>query len=155
LIVRQATEADIEPLAQLWHEGWHDAHAAFSPAEILKVRTIESFAERLAAAPSDTFVLGSPDSPIGFFMLRSGELKSFYVARSARCSGAATTLLAAAEAEFARRGIARPWLACGIENLRAARFYEKWGWRNVGVQVNRVTTTGGMIAVQVWRFEKE
>jgi GNAT superfamily N-acetyltransferase len=156
--VRIAERGEIDHLARLWHEGWHDAHASFAPAEVVKARTVESFAERLAAALPDTFVMGRADPlgspPAGFFMLKGDQLKSFYVARAERGSGAAATLLAAAEAELARRGFDRPWLACGIGNDRAARFYEKCGWRNAGVRAYGSVTKGGVVEVQVWRFEK-
>lgn len=32
---RDAEEADIDPLAKLWYEGWLDAHAGIVPAEAL------------------------------------------------------------------------------------------------------------------------
>jgi hypothetical protein len=64
------------------------------------------------------------------------------------------TLMAAAETELARRGGRPPWLACGIGNDRAARFYQKAGWRNAGKVPYGSVTSGGKVEVMVWRFER-
>lgn len=156
--IKEAKQADIPALARLWHEGWHDGHGAFSPLALVAARTEASFAERLAGALPEIFVLGEADipdaPPAGFFLLRGDELYQFYVARQMRGTGAAMTLMAAAEAELLRRGITRPWLACAIGNDRAARFYEKAGWRNVGMRPYGSVTKDGPVEVMVWRFER-
>src|ERR1044072_6354041 len=141
--VRPAAEAEIEHLARLWHEGWHDAHASLAPAGLVRARTLDSFRERMAAALADTFVIGAPGAPSGFSMLKGDELYQFYVARAARGSGIAAALIADAEARLAGRGVATAWLACGIGNDRAARFYEKCGWGRARTQGNRLGTSGG------------
>jgi ribosomal protein S18 acetylase RimI-like enzyme len=152
---RAAQRSEIDHLARLWHEGWRDGHAHFAPPGLIKARTVDAFAARIAAALPDTFVAGPPDAPAGFFMLREGEIYQFFVARSARGSGFAAALLAAAEAELARRGSACAWLACAVGNDRAARFYAKCGWHNARRQVNRLETAEGVFEVDIWRFEKE
>jgi hypothetical protein len=48
--VRPATEAEIDHLARLWHEGWNDAHGKLAPAGLVQARTIATFRDRLAAA---------------------------------------------------------------------------------------------------------
>ena len=45
--VRAANEADVDALAQIWHDGWHDAHARIVPAELARLRTLKSFRDRL------------------------------------------------------------------------------------------------------------
>jgi GNAT superfamily N-acetyltransferase len=155
MTARPAEAADIDPLARIWHEGWHDAHGLLAPAGLVKARTLASFRARMAAALADTFAIGPLDAPAGFFMLKDDELYQFYLARAARGSGIATPLIAAAEAELARRGIATAWLACAIGNNRAARFYEKCGWVNARTQVSRLETESGVFEVKVWRYEKE
>ena len=123
--VRAGDVGEIDHLARLWHQGWH---AALAPAGLVRARTLESFRDRLAAALADTFLIGPPDAPSGFYMLKGDELYQFYVAREARGSGIATVLLADAEARLAERGVTTAWLACAVGNDRAARFYEKRGW---------------------------
>ena len=152
--LRAAEVHEIEHLAQLWHEGWRDGHAHIAPAALVEARTLASFATRLAAALPDTFVAGPEQAPAGFFILRGDELYQFFVARSSRGSAFAAALIAAAEAELARRGAATAWLACAVGNDRAARFYEKCGWRNVRSQVNRLETAHGVFEIDHWRYEK-
>ena len=152
--VRAADVGEIDHLARLWHEGWRDAHAALAPAGLVRARTLDSFRDRLAAALADTFFIGPPDAPSGFYMLKGDELYQFYVAREARGSGIAAVLLADAEARLAERGVTTAWLACAIGNDRAARFYERCGWARARTQVNRLETPDGLFEFEVWRYEK-
>jgi len=152
--VRAGDVGEIDHLARLWHQGWNDAHAALALAGLVRARTLDSFRDRLAAALADTFLIGPPDAPSGFYMLKGDELYQFYVAREARGSGIAAVLLADAEARLAGRGGATAWLACAIGNDRAARFYEKYRWVRARTQVNRLETADGVFEVEVWRYEK-
>jgi hypothetical protein len=106
--VRPAEAAEIDRLAQIWYDGWQDAHARIVPAELARIRTLESFKDRLR-----------PD----------------------------------AEARLARAGVELAWLACAIGNERAARFYEKSGWRRAGTVVYQADAAAG-VALEVWRYEK-
>jgi GNAT superfamily N-acetyltransferase len=121
---------------------------------LVRLRTLESFHDRMAAALADTFVIGPPGAPSGFTMLKGDELHQFYVARAARGSGVAATLIADAETRLAGRGVATAWLACGIGYNRAARFYQKCGWVRARTQVNRLETAEGVFEFEVWRYEK-
>jgi hypothetical protein len=46
--VRNAEETELDRLAKLWLESWRDAHAELVPAELARLRTLESFRDRLA-----------------------------------------------------------------------------------------------------------
>ena len=59
------------------------------------------------------------------------------------------------EARLADRGVEIAWLACAIGNERAARFYEKGGWRRVGTMVIHLPTPEGEFPLEVWRYEKD
>ena len=74
--------------------------------------------------------------------------------RDDRGTGVAAALMDDGEARLAARGVTTAWLACAIGNDRAARFYEKRGWRRVGVVTSHLTTPDGEFAVDVWRYEK-
>ena len=102
---RPAQIVDIDPLATLWHEGWQDAHAAILPAALARLRTLESFRERLLAARDQTWVAGPPGAPVGFTMLKDDELYQLYVAPAARGTGVAATLISDAERRLAARGV--------------------------------------------------
>ncbi len=58
---RFAEMSEVHALAETWYAGWQDAHAQIVPAALAKVRTLESFEERLIAdlpsgAPSERWV---------------------------------------------------------------------------------------------------
>src|SRR5690606_34923694 len=76
------------------------------------------------------------------------------VSAGARGTGIARALTADAERELAERGIELAWLHCAIGNDRAARFYEKSGWRRAGVVQSELATPEGPVVIEVWRFEK-
>jgi len=152
--VRAATREDLDRLADIWHEGWHDGHAGIVPAALTIQRTRESFRDRLEAALPDIRVAGVPGSPVGFAIVKDGELYQLYVASASRGSGVAALLIDDAEARLAAAGVETAWLACAIGNERAARFYRKRGWRLVGTIDYEAETASGRFPLQVWRFEK-
>jgi ribosomal protein S18 acetylase RimI-like enzyme len=152
--VRAAETAEIDHLANVWYDGWQDAHAQILPAELARLRTLESFRERLEAALPNVRVIGPLGSPLGFCMLKGDELYQLYVSAQARGSGAAAALVADAEARLAENGVETAWLACAIGNERAARFYEKCGWCRAGTMINQAETSEGAFPLEVWRYEK-
>jgi len=152
--VRPAEATEIDLLAQLWFDGWREAHAHLVPPELTRVRTLASFRDRLRAALPDIRVVGAPGAPAGFCIVKGDELYQLFVSRHARGSGAAAALLADGEARLLANSIAVAWLACAIGNDRAARFYEKNGWRRNGTMINELETIEGMFLLEVWRYEK-
>jgi ribosomal protein S18 acetylase RimI-like enzyme len=152
--VRTAQEVEIDHLAKIWYDGWHDAHAQILPAELAQHRTLESFIDRLRAALPNLRVAGPSSEPVGFCILKGDELYQLYVSAQARGSGVAAALIADAEARLSERGVETAWLACAIGNERAARFYEKCGWRRAGTVVYHGETSSGTFPMEVWRYEK-
>ena len=152
--VRSADSAEIDDLAQLWHDGWHEAHASLVPSALIRLRTLESFRERLRSALADIRVAGPLGAPVGFHVIKGEELYQLFVSPEARGAGVAAALIADAEARLAERGIETAWLACAIGNDRAARFYEKNGWRRAGTIVDPAETPSGPFPLDVWRYEK-
>lgn len=150
---RSIAASELDVLARLWHDAWRESHVALSPPELVRLRTLESFRERLGTY--DGIVAAGPvGAPLGFYVLKDDELYQFFLAPEARGTGLATMLIADAEKQFAARGIETAWLACAIGNDRAARFYEKSGWRRTGVIENAAETSNGPFVVKVWRYEK-
>lgn len=152
--IRQAREDEVELLADIWYQGWQDAHAAILPAELARLRTRESFEERLRHALHNVRVAGPPHRPIGFCMTKDDELYQLFVSAEARGTGAAALLEADALAIIGSRGAPTAWLACAIGNDRAARFYEKTGWQRIGTMESRLETQEGIFPLEVWRYEK-
>jgi GNAT superfamily N-acetyltransferase len=152
--VRAAQEREIEHLARIWYDGWHEAHAKILPEDLTRLRTLESFRDRLHTALPDVRVVGSPGNPVGFCIVRDDELYQLFVSAKSRGSGVAAALVADAEARLSTSGVEIGWLACAIGNQRAARFYEKCGWQRAGTMVNQAETSDGPFPVEVWRYEK-
>jgi ribosomal protein S18 acetylase RimI-like enzyme len=152
--IRGARISEIGPLARMWYDGWQDAHARILPVELARLRTLESFAERLQAALAGVRVAGPVDEPVGFCMVKGDELYQLYVSSQARGSGVAATLLVDAETRLSEGGFGTAWLACAIGNDRAARFYEKFGWFRAGTMVEHLETTNGTFPLEVWRYQK-
>jgi ribosomal protein S18 acetylase RimI-like enzyme len=152
--VRAAEKVEIGHLAKIWYDGWHDAHAQIVPAELTRARTLESFRERLRVALPNVRVVGPSGEPVGFCIVKGDELYQLFVSAQSRGSGVAAALIADAEARLFDSGVETAWLACAIGNERAARFYEKCGWRRTGTMINHLETSSGEFALEVWRYEK-
>jgi GNAT superfamily N-acetyltransferase len=152
--VRDPQRHELDHLARLWFDGWQDAHAEIMPAELARLRTLESFRDRLDAAFADIRVVGPSGAPAGFSIVKGDELYQLYVSAPARGSGVAAALIDDVEARLAERGVETAWLACAIGNHRAARFYEKRGWRQVATMAYRAETPNGEFGLEVWRYEK-
>jgi ribosomal protein S18 acetylase RimI-like enzyme len=153
--VRPAQPAELDALARIWHQGWHEAHAAIVAPELTALRTLDNFRERLEKDLHDVNVTGPIGAPLGFCMIKKDELYQLYVSAESRQAGVATALISDGEARLLARGVGIAWLACAIGNDRAARFYEKRGWQQRGVMPNRVETSKGEYVLDVWRYEKD
>jgi GNAT superfamily N-acetyltransferase len=103
----------------------------------------------------DVCVVGPAGAPLGLCAIRGDELYQLFASSQAHGTGVAAALIADAEARIAARGVELAWLACAIGNDRAARFYEKSGWRRAGTFVMMSETSNGPFPVDQWRFEKQ
>src|SRR5262249_33916900 len=153
-VVRPAEETELDELAALWHQAWHDAHVQIVPTELTRLRPVEHFRQRIEAALANVRIVGPVGAPQGLCVIKGAELYQLFVARAARGAGVAAALIDDAEARLVARGVETAWLACAIGNVRAARFYEKRGWRRTGTMVNAAETACGDFLLEVWRYEK-
>lgn len=151
--IRDACQDDIAALARIWHEGWQDAHAAILPEELRRDRTLARFRQRLGEALERIRIAEIEGRTAGFTLVREDELNQLYVTTAARGTGIAARLVEDALDRIRETGAATAWLACAIGNERAARFYEKTGWRRTGVVSSRLETADGPFSLDVWRYE--
>lgn len=131
--IRKLTETDLAAVAGLWHDAWHDGHAACVPAAIVAEREPSTFAERLEALAADSLVAERDGAVVGFAALHDNEVDQLYVAADRRGTGVAAELLAAAEAELVRSGVSDAVIQCSHGNDRAHRFYRRNGWTDTGL----------------------
>lgn len=153
--IRPAEAQDIAHLARLWHQSWQDTHAPFVPEDLLQHRTLDSFQTRLAAYGDDLRTAGPLGAPLGLCTIKPDELDQLYVAPEAQGTGLAARLLTDGESRLLGQGYTRAYLLCLKENARAARFYARQGWQNLGLSIETLTTLDGPFPIELLRFEKQ
>ena len=153
-ILRPGTAADAAPVADLWHESWHLAHAGHVPDGLTAARTRAAFRERTPGRVDVTTIAEVDGRVVGFTILDGAELEQLFVAPDQRGSGVAALLLADAEAKIARAGHRIAWLAVVEGNARARAFYAKHGWADEGDLPYPVTAGGQDFVSPCRRYAK-
>ncbi|MGL4320875.1 MAG: GNAT family N-acetyltransferase [Paracoccaceae bacterium] len=125
---RPALLEDHAALIDLWHQGWHDAHAGHVDPAITARRTPDFFATHLPDLGEALRVAGPPGAPLGLCAIDGTEIDLLFITRAARGTGLASLLLTDAEHRLRAAGVAYATLDCVIGNTRAARFYTREGW---------------------------
>ena len=126
--LRSARPEDYSAIVDIWHTGWHGAHANLVPKGILEFRTIAHFWLWLERS-TDQFYVAMDGDLLGFVALNGSELVKMYVAADAQGTGVAKTLLTYAEERMAKSGVRNAVLFCTAGNVRAQTFYGRQGWR--------------------------
>lgn len=151
---RMVVDADLAPLARLWHDGWHRAHAAHVPAALTALRTIDDFTTRLPRLRAGSRVTGPEGAPSGFCAVRADEIYQLYIARTAQGSGVAAALLNDGEARIAAAGHPAAWLIVVPENARAVAFYSRQGWCDAGMTDAVLDTATGTYSLPLLKMTK-
>ena len=152
--VRRVERRDFDPLAKVWRDAWHMAHAPWVPPALTAMRTPDSFAERLAGLGNAVRTIGPVGAPVGLCAIEADQLYQIYVARQAQGTGAADALLRDGEQRLAASGVDEAWLDCVIENTRAIRFYTRNGWVDSGTDTVMLAGTDGGFPLNVRIFRK-
>lgn len=147
-------EDQFAEIVALWHSAWHDAHANHVPRALTVQRSLEDFKARLPRLLEGMRVVKADGRVAGLCVIRDDEMQQLFVAPEMYGSGVGQALLSDAEQRLAASGIRRAWLVCVIENARAAAFYQKAGWQEVGRMVDPLETSTGRFDLCVLRFEK-
>jgi GNAT superfamily N-acetyltransferase len=132
LHVRPAEAVDLEPLAALWEQGWHDGHDGHVPEAFQQARTSASFRERMAERIGATTVVERDGDLAGFVTVVGDELEQVFVAPAHRGGDVAPRLLVEGLRAVAAAGHRLAWLSVVVGNARARRFYEREGWVDAG-----------------------
>ncbi|MCA1636546.1 MAG: GNAT family N-acetyltransferase [Acidobacteria bacterium] len=147
--IRRASVGDVETLAALGARTFRDAYLKQSVPEDVEDYVASNFNPAQIAAqisdPDSVFLLAEVGGqPVGYAKLRSGpapgcvrgrkplELSRLYLDQRVIGRGHGRALMRACLDEAVRLGRETIWLGVWEQNLRARRFYEKWGFRQAG-----------------------
>lgn len=146
MIVRRAVPSDAAALAELGARTFADAFGAQNRPEDMEAYLAKTYGEALQRREIEnpeivTLLAQEGEMLVAFAQLRRSrsehgdvELARFYVHRDHHGRGAAQTLMQAALDAARELGGTTLWLGVWEHNPRAIRFYEKWGFRDVGSQ---------------------
>ncbi|GAB1693866.1 N-acetyltransferase family protein [Krasilnikovia sp. M28-CT-15] len=150
LVLRELTDADIDPVAALHVRAWQAGYAGIVPADVLDALDPADFAQRrrtMAAPPGARTVVADDGEIAGFVSFgpyRShetqeydaaiGEIYAIYVEPGRWRAGAGRELIGAARAGLTAAGAREMRLWVLADNERARRFYEHAGLTCDGAQ---------------------
>lgn len=148
VVIRMAEPSDAGPLAELAARTFRDTFAADNRPEDMAAHLALAYGpgQQLAeiTTPSACTLLAESNGLIAFAQLRPGatpacvtsddpvELRRFYVDQAWHGLGVAQRLMQAGLAEAAMMGARSVWLGVWERNNRAAAFYRKCGFVEVG-----------------------
>jgi putative acetyltransferase len=146
--IRPASAQDVTRLARLWHDAWHDAHAAHVPEALRARRDPGYFRNSMAGLWGAVRLAQSGSAILGFHLTRPPVLELLFVARSARRQGVGRALLEDADLLLtaARTQVAE--LECLAANTPARRFYERFGWQEAGAETQEIPTADGPVRLE-------
>lgn len=153
-MIRRATIDDLPAIAGLYHDVWHETHAAFMPAAECRRRSPAFFRERMGLLQTTTLVHEARGEIAGFAAWKGHFLGQVFLRPADRGGGIAEGLLAAAEAAMRDDGVEEAELHCVVGNHRARRFYKRRGWRAAEVLQLPMLADDGMVDVAFWRMTK-
>lgn len=151
--IRLARSSDVETIVDIWHRGWTEVHRGQVPPALEARRTRLDMRQAAESRVSDIYVATVGDAVVGFVASHDDEVEHLYVSPESRSTGAASRLLAEAEATIAR-GAPMGWLAVVSGNMLARTFYERRGWICRGRFNHTARVDSGTISLEAVRYEK-
>ena len=146
--LRRATADDATLLAAFAAQAFADTYRELSDAQEIADYVAEHFRpEDIAAVIADptcvTLLAEVGEQLAGYAIVKAGEapgcvpgptvqLWRLYLGAGFIGQGLGAQLMRAAQAEAGRQGAATLWLGVYDRNVRAVRFYERFGFRKVG-----------------------
>lgn len=131
MIVRPATPADHDRLAEIWLESWYSTglRSLFDPGP----RTLRTRIPEEIAKGWDLYAAEEAGEIAAMLALqpRDSYLDQLWVAPALQGRGIGRGLLAFTRAKFPDE----IWLRCVVENTRAASWYEREGFRFEGEEI--------------------
>lgn len=152
---RPAQPGDVEAVARVWHDAWHDGHDGRVPEELQPDRDPAYFRQRSADLLAHVTVAEGDGELLGVLIVLDDELQQLMVSAAARGRGVGRLLIAEAERQVAAAGYAEIWLAVVPGNETARRFYAACGWSDAGAETyDAKTLAGPTVSTPVLRYVK-
>lgn len=142
MIIRRATAADIEAIADVHVRAWHEAYPELLPPSEIEARPlavrIGQWQNTLITLDRPTFVAEQDGVVQGFVsggsilwsgLATDGEVSAIYLLEAIKRRGIGRTLLSTMLGELGRCGCKSAGLQVLTDNLAARRFYEAMGGR--------------------------
>lgn len=156
ITVRLASPDDVSLLSTLSATTFRCTFAADNTAEDIEAYLAENFSEEKLkqefADPFATFFLAESGKPVGYAKLYRGtpdasvtgakpiEIVRLYVLPGGIGQGIGARLMQACLDTARSQGYETVWLGVWEHNLRAIRFYQKWGFGEVGSHIFQLGT---------------
>jgi ribosomal protein S18 acetylase RimI-like enzyme len=142
LIIRRASAADIEAIADVHVQAWHEAYPDLLPRSEIEARPLEvrigQWADTLTKRSRPTFVAEQDGVVRGFVsgggilwsgLATDGEVSALYLRETIKRRGVGRMLMKTMLCELAARGCKSAGLQVLTDNVAARRFYEAMGGR--------------------------
>jgi GNAT superfamily N-acetyltransferase len=129
ITIQKLEQHQIEQVAQLFHDVWHETQAPLQDPRKAKIRDLAFFGNRIAKRVSNTAVAMKHQEVIGFTSWFQGSLNSLFIAKEYRGVGVGSLLYAEAVRQMTHSGATQFELDCVVGNFAARAFYERRGWR--------------------------
>jgi GNAT superfamily N-acetyltransferase len=129
ITIQKLEHHQIEDVAQLFHDAWHETQAPLQDPRKAKIRDLVFFRNRIAKRLLNTSVAMRSGQVIGFASWYQNSLNSLFVAKSYRGVGVGSLLHDEALTQMTHSGATQFELDCVVGNFAARAFYERRGWR--------------------------
>ena len=158
-VVRAATNADLDQVADVYLESWRAGYADLLEPDILDQQLAQraSYNWQDAIARDRVLVVTDGARVAGVAHIKSHHpsdrglwIEMFYVRSSAWGTGAATALLDAVLSDARASGHEAIWLNVVEEQERARRFYERQGWH---IDIEAEPQTNGLFPLLTYRMD--
>lgn len=131
-MIRPATQADAEAIADIEARAWMWAYSDFIDPEDMRDPYARSAPWQDYIARGAVCVFDQDGVVAGYAVVGDDELKGLYVDPAAQGAGVGGRLLTDAEQRLRDAGTARAFLLVYADNHHGREFYERRGWERVG-----------------------
>jgi len=133
MIIRRATQSDLQDIAAIHIESWKDAYSDAMPAEFMTAKIDQELAQhwrKIEIQNEDLVLVAEEDSPVGFAAVwcrPTPFIDNLHVKPSHRSKKMGSALMKAVAKELIKKGHKTAYLWVFESNVKAIRLYERLG----------------------------